>query len=397
MNDRVIPLIDERARALPVPLPDLVAGFEPLGENVLDQLARPLRDLRISVTDRCNFRCSYCMPKEVFNAQYTYLPQKALLSFEQITRLAQIFVSLGTEKIRLTGGEPLLRKNLELLIAQLSTLKTLQGQDIDLTLTTNGALLAKKAALLKASGLKRITVSVDALDDRVFKSMNDVDFPVTNVLEGIQAAMDVGLGLDQSGLYSGIKINMVVKKGTNEHEILPMARFFLAKGLTLRFIEYMDVGSTNGWRMQEVMPSSAVLALLRTEFDLVPLQSLKRGETAERFGLKNQHGVLDSRCGEVGFISSVTQAFCADCSRARLSTEGLLYLCLFASQGHDLKTLVQSQASNTVIAQSVAQLWRQRQDRYSLLRAQDLGSGAGAPGESLASSQKRVEMSYIGG
>ena len=395
MNERVIPLVDERTRAKPVRVLRTQAALPPVGDSVQDLLARPLKDLRISVTDRCNFRCSYCMPKEVFNAQYTYLPQKALLSFEEITRLAGIFVALGTEKIRLTGGEPLLRKNLELLVGQLSALKTPSGQSIDLTLTTNGSLLAKKAALLKAAGLNRITVSLDALDDRVFKAMNDVDFPVQDVLEGIEAAKAAGLGLDDDGHFSGIKINMVVKKGTNEQEILPMARFFLNQGLTLRLIEYMDVGSTNGWRMQEVMPSSDVLALLQTEFDLVPLPTAHRGETAKRFGFVNSSGQADSARGEVGLISSVTQAFCGDCSRARLSTEGLLYLCLFASEGHDLKSLIQSNASAAEIAQSVAQLWRKRSDRYSLLRAQDLSLAADP--QTPAQGKKRVEMSYIGG
>ena len=395
MNERVIPLVDERTRAKPVRVLRAQAALPPVGDSVQDLLARPLKDLRISVTDRCNFRCSYCMPKEVFNAQYTYLPQKALLSFEEITRLAGIFVALGTEKIRLTGGEPLLRKNLELLVGQLSALKTPSGQSIDLTLTTNGSLLAKKAALLKAAGLNRITVSLDALDDRVFKAMNDVDFPVEDVLQGIKAAQTAGLGLDERGLFSGLKINMVVKKGTNEHEILPMARRFLAQGLSLRFIEYMDVGSTNGWRMQEVMPSSDVLALLQTEFDLVPLPTAHRGETAKRFGFVNSSGQADSARGEVGLISSVTQAFCGDCSRARLSTEGLLYLCLFASEGHDLKSLIQSNASAAEIAQSVAQLWRKRSDRYSLLRAQDLSLAADP--QTPAQGKKRVEMSYIGG
>ncbi len=395
MNERVIPLVDERTRAKPVRVLRADEPWPPHGDSVLDLLARPLKDLRISVTDRCNFRCSYCMPKEVFNAQYTYLPQKALLSFEEITRLASIFVALGTEKIRLTGGEPLLRKNLERLVEQLSTLKTPGGQSIDLTLTTNGSLLAKKAALLKAAGLNRITVSLDALDDRVFKAMNDVDFPVQDVLDGIEAAKTAGLGLDERGHFSGIKINMVVKKGTNEQEILPMARFFLGQGLTLRLIEYMDVGSTNGWRMQEVMPSSDVLALLQTEFDLVPLPTAQRGETAKRYGFVNSSGQAEPTRGEVGLISSVTQAFCADCSRARLSTEGLLYLCLFATQGHDLKSLIQSNASAAEVAQSVAQLWRERSDRYSLLRAQDLSRGADP--ETPTPGKKRVEMSYIGG
>lgn len=395
MNDRVIPLIDERARAKAVRVPNSAVHTAPLGAPVLDQFSRALRDLRISVTDRCNFRCSYCMPKEVFNSSYNYLPQKALLSFEEITRLAQVFVSLGTEKIRLTGGEPLLRKNLELLISQLSSIKTPSGEALDLTLTTNGSLLAKKAVALKSAGLQRITVSLDALDDRVFKAMNDVDFPVEDVLNGIQAAKSAGLGLDERGLWSGLKINMVVKKGTNEHEILPMARRFLPLGLSLRFIEYMDVGSTNGWRMQEVMPSNDVLAMLRSEFDLEPIPTHKLGETAKRFGLKNKSGDLDPRLGEVGLISSVTQAFCGDCTRARLSTEGLLYLCLFASEGHDLKTLLHSGVGDQELSQSVAAIWQQRDDRYSLLRAKE--PALKDPLEGGSNNKKRVEMSYIGG
>jgi GTP 3',8-cyclase len=399
MNDRVIPLIDERARARvrtqAPPQLNPESRLTDWSQPLLDQFSRPLSDLRISVTDRCNFRCSYCMPKEIFNSSYAYLPQKALLSFEEITRLAQIFVSLGTEKIRLTGGEPLLRKNIELLISKLAQISSPSGQTLDLTLTTNGSLLAKKALALKTAGLKRITVSLDALDDRVFKTMNDVDFPVADVLEGIEAAQSVGLGLDQEGLFSGLKINMVVKKGTNDHEILPMARRFLAQGLSLRFIEYMDVGSTNGWRMQEVMPSQDVLALLRTEFDLAPLPATKPGETAVRYGLKNPAGVPDPRGGEIGLISSVTQAFCGDCTRARLSTEGLLFLCLFASEGHDLKSLLHSEMSDLEIAQSVGQIWRQRNDRYSLLRAQ--APHDASPGETESTGKKRVEMSYIGG
>jgi len=260
------------------------------------------------------------MPKEIFNNDYVYLPHSALLSFEEITRTAQSFIELGVEKIRLTGGEPLLRKNLEVLIGQLAVLKTLNGQDLDITLTTNGSLLAKKAQALKSAGLKRVTVSLDGLDDEVFKQMNDVDFPVSDVLEGIQAAQAAGLG--------PIKVNMVVKRGTNEQEILPMARYFKGKGIALRFIEYMDVGATNGWRMNEVMPSADILHVLQTEMSLTPLQASQAGETAERWGYLNEQGVHDQSLGEIGFISSVTKAFCSDCNRARLTTEGQLYLCL---------------------------------------------------------------------
>lgn len=258
------------------------------------------------------------MPKEIFNNDYVYLPHSALLSFEEITRTAQSFIELGVEKIRLTGGEPLLRKNLEVLIGQLAVLKTLNGQDLDITLTTNGSLLAKKAQALKSAGLKRVTISLDGLDDEVFKQMNDVDFPVSDVMEGIQAAQAAGLG--------PIKVNMVVKRGTNEQEILPMARYFKGKGIALRFIEYMDVGATNGWRMNEVMPSADILKLLQTEMALTPLQASQAGETAERWGYLNEQGVHDQSLGEIGFISSVTKAFCSDCNRARLTTEGQLYL-----------------------------------------------------------------------
>lgn len=353
---------------------------------MLDQRNRPLRDLRISVTDRCNFRCSYCMPKEIFNNDYVYLPHSALLSFEEITRTAQSFIELGVEKIRLTGGEPLLRKNLEILIAQLAVLKTLTGQDLDITLTTNGSLLAKKAQALKSAGLKRVTVSLDGLDDVVFKQMNDVDFPVSDVLEGIQAAQAAGLG--------PIKVNMVVKRGTNEQEILPMARYFKGKGISLRFIEYMDVGATNGWRMNEVMPSADILQLLQTEMSLTALQASQPGETAERWGYLNEEGVLDEALGEIGFISSVTKAFCSDCNRARLTTEGQFYLCLFASQGYDLKPLVRGELGQSALTQAIADIWSHRDDRYSELRVSEpLAEQDAKP----SGGKRKVEMSYIGG
>ena len=326
------------------------------------------------------------MPKEIFNNDYVYLPHSALLSFEEITRTAQSFIELGVEKIRLTGGEPLLRKNLEVLIGQLAVLKTLNGQDLDITLTTNGSLLAKKAQALKSAGLKRVTISLDGLDDEVFKQMNDVDFPVSDVLEGIQAAQAAGLG--------PIKVNMVVKRGTNEQEILPMARYFKGKGIALRFIEYMDVGATNGWRMNEVMPSADILKLLQTEMALAPLQASQAGETAERWGYLNEQGVHDQSLGEIGFISSVTKAFCSDCNRARLTTEGQLYLCLFASQGYDLKPLVRSELDQSALTQAIAAIWTQRDDRYSELRVSEseLENGASPSG-----AKRKVEMSYIGG
>jgi cyclic pyranopterin phosphate synthase len=346
-----------------------------------DTRQRPLRDLRISVTDRCNFRCNYCMPKEIFDKDYRYLPHTDLLSFEEITRIAKVFVAHGVQKIRLTGGEPLLRKNLEVLIEQLSALRTPDGRPLDLTLTTNGSLLARKARALKAAGLQRVTVSLDGLDDAVFRSMNDVDFPVADVLAGIEAAQAAGLG--------PIKINMVVKRGTNAHEILPMARHFMGTGIVLRFIEYMDVGATNGWRMNEVMPSAEVVQLIHAELPLVQLEPSNPGETAERWGYADAAGQHDPAQGEIGVISSVTQAFCGDCNRARLSTEGKFFLCLFAAQGYDLRALIRAQGTDTDLTSAIGHIWQGRTDRYSELRsalAPDAGAGI-----------RRVEMSYIGG
>ena len=385
MTERVIPLLDQRNRPALVPATAIVPNGL-LG----DQRGRPLRDLRISVTDRCNFRCNYCMPKEVFDSNYKYLPHSSLLSFEEITRIARLFVSHGVQKLRLTGGEPLLRKNLEVLIEQLAVLRTPEGKPLDLTLTTNGSLLRRKAAGLKAAGLQRVTISLDGLDDAIFRAMNDVDFPVADVLDGIEAAKEAGLGLDAQGNFSGLKINMVVKKSTNLSEIIPMARHFRGSGITLRFIEYMDVGETNGWQMDEVLPSADLITLLQTEFPLVPLEASAPGETAQRWGYANDQGVFDPSLGEVGVISSVTQAFCGDCNRARLSTEGQLYLCLFAAQGHDLRSLLRNGASDADIASAIGLIWNQRDDRYSELRGQNLQPHP-VPG------QKRVEMSYIGG
>ncbi|MEY8878513.1 MAG: GTP 3',8-cyclase MoaA, partial [Leptothrix sp. (in: b-proteobacteria)] len=335
-----------------------------------------------SVTDRCNFRCSYCMPKEVFDKNHVFLPHNQLLSFEEITRLAKVFIGQGVRKIRLTGGEPLLRKNLEQLVEMLADLRTPDGLPLDLTLTTNGSLLKRKARALRDAGLTRVTVSLDGLDDAIFRRMNDVDFPVADVLDGIQAALDAGLG--------PIKVNMVVKRGTNEDQVLPMARFFrelAGSQVVLRFIEYMDVGATNGWRMDEVMPSDTLQALINAEFPLQALSPSQPGETAQRWGYR------DGR-GEVGFISSVSHAFCGDCSRVRLSTEGQLYLCLFASQGHDLRDLLRGEVdgrpvSDAEIGAAVAALWSRRNDRYSELRSQL------APAR--ANSGRRIEMSYIGG
>ena len=375
MSERVIPLVDQRNSA---GRPVVPITTIPATGILTDTLRRPLRDLRISVTDRCNFRCSYCMPKEVYDKDHAYLPHAALLSFEEITRLARLFVAHGVGKIRLTGGEPLLRKNIEVLIGQLAALRTVDGRPLDITLTTNGSLLARKARALKDAGLQRVTVSLDGLDDAVFRSMNDVDFPVAEVLAGIQAARDAGLG--------PIKVNMVVKRGTNEHEILPMARHFRGTGIVLRFIEYMDVGVTNGWRMDEVMPSAEVVRMVHDALPLVQLDPANPGETAERWGYAGTTGRFQPELGEIGVISSVTQAFCRDCNRARLSTEGKLYLCLFASQGHDLRSLLRSGASDDAISSAIGHIWSGRSDRYSELRG--TLAGAGAP---------RVEMSYIGG
>lgn len=374
MGESIIPLADLRYAA---PVPRIPADAAPPNGLLADRLGRPLHDLRISVTDRCNFRCSYCMPKEVFDRDYKFLPQSSLLSFEEITRTARLFVAHGVHKLRLTGGEPLLRKHLEVLIEQLAQLRTPAGEALDITLTTNGSLLARKAQALKDAGLKRVTVSLDALDDAIFRRMNDVDFPVADVLAGIEAAQRVGL--------APIKINMVVKKGTNEQEIVPLARHVRERfgpGVVLRFIEYMDVGATNGWRMDEVLPSREVLQRLDAVFPLEPLEASVPGETAQRWRYADGGG-------EVGFISSVTQAFCKDCNRARLSTEGKLFLCLFASQGHDLRALLRGGYSDEQIAAAIGLIWQEREDRYSELRSGD----AAQPG----TGQRRIEMHYIGG
>ncbi len=378
MPERVIPVVDLRHPHLPLPnVADLPSG----AALPHDRLGRPLHDLRISVTDRCNFRCSYCMPKDVYDRDHAFLPQSSLLRFEEITRVAQLFVQRGVRKIRLTGGEPLMRKHLEVLVAQLAALRTPDGQALDLTLTTNGSLLARKAQALRDAGLQRVTVSLDGLDDAVFRRMNDVDFPVRDVLDGIEAAQRAGLG--------PIKVNMVVQRGVNDHEIVPMARHFRGSGITLRFIEFMDVGETNGWRMDQVLPSQAVIERLQAEWPLCALEPSAPGETAQRWGYVGANGQHDPSLGEVGVISSVTQAFCGDCNRARLSTEGRLYLCLFARQGHDLRSLLRDPSvSDSRLEAVIDAIWRGRDDRYSQLRGRieaDTGSG------------RRVEMSYIGG
>ena len=370
---KIIPLADLRYASR---IPAIPATMTAPTGLLSDTLGRPLRDLRISVTDRCNFRCNYCMPSEIFDKDYAFLPQSSLLSFEEITRLAKIFVTHGVEKIRLTGGEPLLRKNLEVLIGMLARLQTPEGKPLDITLTTNGSLLARKAQSLKDAGLKRVTVSLDALDDAIFRGMNDVDFPVADVLKGIEVAHQVGL--------APVKINMVVKRGTNDSQILPLARHFRRSGAVLRFIEYMDVGATNGWRMDEVMPSAQVVERLHAEFPLDAINPNYSGETAERWRYRDGGG-------EIGVISSVTQAFCGECNRARLSTEGKLFLCLFASQGHDLRALLRGNHADEQIAAAIGPIWQARSDRYSEIRA------ALPPDASPAGGAKRIEMSYIGG
>ena len=371
MVEKVIPIRIDEGKGLVAPIP---SHLNSPSMSTLDTRGRLLRDLRISVTDRCNFRCTYCMPKEVFNQDYPYLAHDELLSFEEITRLANIFASLGVEKIRLTGGEPLLRKNLEILIGMLAKIQTPQGEPLDLTLTTNGSVLRKKAAALKAAGLKRITVSLDGLDDAVFKKMNDVDFPVEDVLDGITAAQEAG--------FESIKVNMVVQKGSNEHEIISMAERFKGTGIVLRFIEYMDVGSSNGWNMAEVLPSQEVIALIHSVHPLEAISANYAGEVAKRW--RYQDG-----SGEIGVISSVTQAFCSDCSRARISTDGQLYLCLFANKGFDFKSMLRSGKSDLEIANAIMSVWSKRDDRYSEIR--------GSISEQVKSLGPKVEMSYIGG
>lgn len=333
--------------------------------QLIDTLNRPLRDLRISVTDRCNFRCVYCMPKEIFGPGYQYLHRDQILTFEEIERLARLFASHGVRKIRLTGGEPLVRRDLHLLISMLSKIPGL-----DLTLTTNGALLTKQASALKEAGLKRVTVSLDSLDNGIFKAMNDVDFAVENVLEGMAAAADAGLG--------PIKVNMVVKRGLNDSSVLPMARFFREKGYILRFIEYMDVGHSNGWRTDEVVPAAEIIKMIHAEMPVEPLDPNYRGEVAERWRYKDGSG-------EIGVIASVTQAFCSTCNRVRLSAEGKLYTCLFAIKGRDFRDLIRGGATDEEVLQEIARVWGGRDDRYSELRSEN------------TSTLPKVEMSHIGG
>jgi len=360
MSDKVIPI--RVAGAPSAPGMDMPAPYA--GGALRDLRGRRLRDLRISVTDRCNFRCIYCMPRAVFDSDYRFLPHSAILSFEEIARLARVFVAMGVEKLRLTGGEPLVRRDLDRLIAMLAE------TGVDIALTTNGSLLAKQARALKAAGLQRVTVSLDSLDDATFRAMNDADYPVAKVLEGIDAAAAAGL--------APIKINMVVKRGTNDHQIVDAARHWRGSGHILRFIEFMDVGSTNGWRMDDVVPSGDVVRRISEVFPLVPLEASYSGEVAERWRYVDGGG-------EIGVISSVTQAFCSECTRLRLSTEGKLFTCLFAEHGHDLMPLLRGGASDEVLRDAIAAVWLPRNDRYSEIRTAETAK------------QRKVEMSYIGG
>ena len=353
MAIKVIPIHSGR-----VPAPAFAGGA------LADTRGRPLRDLRISVTDRCNFRCVYCMPREVFDADHKFLPHSAILSFEEIARLAGVFVGLGVKKIRLTGGEPLVRKDLHKLVSLLKKLPA------ELTLTTNGSLLARQARALVDAGLDRVTVSLDSLDEATFRAMNDADFPVAKVIEGIEAAAAAALG--------PVKINMVVKRGVNDHAIVQMAERWRGTGHIVRFIEFMDVGSTNGWRMDDVVPSATVIERISERWPLEAIDPNYPGEVAERWRYKDG-------AGEVGVISSVTQAFCSTCTRMRLSTEGSLYTCLFAQHGHDLKSLLRAGASDDQLRNEIAAVWQRRADRYSEIRTE------------FTSKNKKVEMSYIGG
>jgi GTP 3',8-cyclase len=331
---------------------------------VTDTRGRPLRDLRISVTDRCNFRCVYCMPKEVFGRSYRFMDRKELLTFEELERVARAFVDHGVEKIRITGGEPLLRRDLEQLVSRLAAI-----DGLDLTLTTNGALLPQKAQALADAGLRRVTVSLDSLDDAIFRAMNDVDFPVDRVLEGIDAAVAAGLP---------VKVNVVVKRGLNDDQVLELARYFRRSGHVLRFIEYMDVGHTNGWRLDDVVPAAEIIRTIDAELPLEPVEPAYRGEVARRWRYKDGSG-------EIGVIASVTQPFCGDCTRSRISAEGKLYTCLFAVRGHDLRALLRSGAGDEELRETIGRVWTRRTDRYSELRSErtvDL---------------PKVEMSYIGG
>ena len=367
---KVIPLFDARSPGAPLPLSLAALNEVRAFATLTDPRQRRLHDLRISVTDKCNFRCTYCMPKDVFGPGYKFLPHDALLTFEEITRFSKIAAELGVEKLRLTGGEPTLRRNLPTLIEMLSQIRTPSGKALDLTLTTNGSTLVRQAKALKDAGLQRITVSLDSMNDAVFRAMNDVDFPVADVLKGIDAALAAGL--------VPVKVNMVVKRGVNDHTVVEMARHFKGTGVIVRFIEFMDVGSTNGWRMDDVMASRDIVAAIHAEHPLVAVDALYAGEVAERWRYADGSG-------EIGVISSVTEAFCNTCTRARLSTDGKIYTCLFADHGVDFRSLLRDESSDDHIAALLAGLWQVRTDRYSEIRTAETAK------------LRKVEMSYIGG
>lgn len=367
----VIPIVDQRT--LPIPALRAHAHDGTHAAPPVDTRARRMKDLRISVTDRCNFRCTYCMPKEIFDSNYSYLPHNEILTFEEITRVARVAIGLGVNKLRLTGGEPLMRKGIEDLVAMLATLREVQP-NLDITLTTNGSALKSKAAALRAAGLSRLTISLDSLDDATFRAMNDVDFPVAKVLDAIDAASAAG--------FTQTKINMVVKRGVNDEHVVDMARYFKGSGNIVRFIEFMDVGSTNGWRMDDVIPSREIVRRINEVFPCAPTNPNHVGEVAKRWSYEDSSG-------EFGVISSVTEAFCGTCTRARLSTDGALYTCLFAQKGYDLKSLIRRGASDIDIDESLRDamigIWQQRTDNYSEIRTAETAKA------------RKVEMSFIGG
>lgn len=337
---------------------------------LVDALGRPLHDLRISVTDRCNFRCRYCMPKEIFGPGFAFLPKSEVLTFEEIARLARLFAQRGVRKFRLTGGEPTLRAELPRLVAMLHAIETPEGAPIDIAMTTNGTLLKQLAQPLADAGLDRVTVSLDSIDDPTFRAMNDMDFPVAMVLEGIEAAAAAGLG--------PVKLNAVVRRGVNDHTLLDLARHFRGTDHIVRFIEFMDVGTTNGWRLDEVVPSAELVERLDAEFGLEPLEANYAGEVARRYAYRDGSG-------EVGFITSVTQPFCGSCTRARLSADGSIYTCLFASGGTDFRAPLRAHATDEELGALIDALWHARTDRYSEARTSATGD------------LQRVEMSFIGG
>ena len=372
MSGKVIAIQPAAVALSPMRLPVPIAGgvrFDNAG-RLIDLRGRPLRDLRISVTDHCNFRCRYCMPREKFDKHHLFLTQTELLTFEEIMRIARIFCDLGIEKVRLTGGEPLLRKHIERLVADLKTLKTRDGKPLDVAMTSNGTLLARKAQVLKDAGLDRVTVSLDALNEELFRSIVDVDFSAAKVLEAIDASRAAGLP---------VKVNTVVKRGMNEGEILPILEHFRGTGVIVRFIEYMDAGTANGWRMDDVVSSAEVVAMINRRWPIEPIGANYKGETAQRWRYKDG-------AGEIGLISSVTQAFCRDCSRVRLSIEGSMVMCLFADRGYDLRTLLRGGATNDELRLAVSRIWCNRSDHYSEIRLNQ-----------TEPRRAKIEMQYIGG